>query len=166
MSKSGRSAPPQTPSPPDDAPTFIETLLIAAVTMLLIWRLLSPTEGATLGYGLWTVQFSLAALVLWSVGYWRRKVRSFQFHKVDIAVALFVAGHLISGFLALTRDADQRATINMLAEWAGLGATYFLIRQTFTTWDIRRQIVVIMLAPTRNFFLLSLIRPSSISYTP
>ena len=146
MSKSGRTAPPQTESPPGDAPTIIEMLLIAAVAMLLVWRLLSPTEGATLGFGLWMAQFSFAALVLWSVGYWRRKVRGFQFHKVDIAVALFVVGHLVSGFLALTGDADQRATINMLAEWAGLGATYFLMRQTFTTWDIRRQIVVIMLA--------------------
>ncbi|QDT50827.1 O-Antigen ligase [Symmachiella dynata] len=146
MSKSGRSAPPQTESPPGEAPTIIETLLIAAVAMLLVWRILSPTEGATLGLGLWMAQFSFAALVLWSLGYWRRKVRSFQFHKVDIAVALFVTGHLISGLLALTGDANQRATINMLAEWAGLGATYFLMRQTFTTWDIRRQIVVILLA--------------------
>ncbi len=148
MTKSGKKTPVERHSSPDNARPLLDTLLLAAVSLLLVWRLLSPTEGASLGYGLWTAQLSYAALVLWSVGLWRRKTSQFQFHRIDVAVAFFIAGHLISGCLALTGDADQRATINMLAEWGGLGATYFLMRQTLTTWDIRRQIVVIMLATT------------------
>ncbi len=128
--------------------SVLEALLTAAVSLLLVWRLLSPTEGASLGYGLWAAQFTFVTLVLWAVCCWRRGAFQLQFCKIDIAVALLVTGHLFSGFLALRGAADQRATINLLCEWAALAATYFLMRQTFRTGEIRRQIIVIMLAVT------------------
>ncbi len=118
----------------------------ASVALLLVWRSISATEGAVLGYGLWSAQFSIAALVLWGVCCWWRGAWSLRFGKIDVAVGLFFAGHLLSGAWALSGEANQRATINMLCEWSGLAATYVLLRQTLITHEIRRQIVVIMLA--------------------
>jgi len=130
----------------DELPPLIESVLLAAISMILVWRLLIPTEGASQGHGLWIAQCSLAALVLWVLCCWRRGGWRLQFHRMDLAVALVFGGHLFAGFWALAGDADQRATINMLCEWAGLAATYFLLRQTFVTVELRRQITLIMIA--------------------
>lgn len=126
----------------------LDDFIAGAVSLLFVWRLLAPTEGAALGEGLPMVQFSLGVLVLWAVRCWRRGCFEARLEKIDIAASAFVLGHVIAAVIALSQEADQRATINMICEWSGLGATFFLLRQTARTEIVRRQIVVVVLAVT------------------
>jgi hypothetical protein len=50
-------------------------------------------------------------------------------HLLDIGVALFIGGHVISGVIVLVTSGQQRHAANLLAEWLGLGCAWIVLRE-------------------------------------
>lgn len=140
-----KSAQPQA----EDSRGPIGGLLAGLVGMLLVARLLVPTEAAADGNTLWMVQLWLAAGLLWVWFRWRERDVGVHFDYLDLWLGLLVGGHVLSAVAVVATEGQKRAAINMLWEWVGLGVSFFLIRQILrTSADIRRLILVMVSTAT------------------
>ena len=121
-------------------------LLEGVVAMLLVARLLEPPEGAVLGQTLWVTQLWFAGVILWGWDAFRRSDYRLRVGWIDAALWLVVAGHAISTAKVFFGGGDQRAALNLLWEWAGLGASFFLLRQVQRSREQAERLIRIMLA--------------------
>ena len=71
-----------------------------------------------------------------------------RFGWIDLTVWILVAGHVISALSVIITaggDGDQRAALNMMWEWVGLGISFFLLRQILSGrsegWNLLAAIV-------------------------
>ncbi len=103
--------------------------LLPAATALWVARPLYPSESAAVqGDGLPAVMFWLVLLVVWFSG----AIRQPRFHMrcgwVDLVLLAAVVWHTVSA-IWWAGHASPRPAINMLWEWLGFAASFFLIRQ-------------------------------------
>ncbi len=117
--------PPLTSAPPTPNAWSVRlttaTLGCALVLFTLRWFL--PTEDAASGEQLgWAVAWMLVALA-WSLCGPRVPLR-----QSDLAVLLIVGGHLLGGVVVLAGGGQRRIAMNLMTEWLGLGATWFVLR--------------------------------------
>ena len=154
MSQSKRKRHTQTPHkrsrvrrPAKQANSSLETLLKWSLGVLLTARMLIPTEAAVQGDSLWIVQLWLGLGVLWA---WNCRVNEdyrIRFDGIDLTVWLLVAGHVISALcVVVTAGGDQRAALNMMWEWVGLGISFFLLRQILRGRSEGRNLLVAIVA--------------------
>ena len=88
-------------------------VLLAWAPLLARW--LTPTEGTSLGDTLWlTVLTFLAAIVVT----WHRSQNAviFRLDRLDLAVCLLAAAHVISAVVVVATEGQKRAATNMLWE--------------------------------------------------
>jgi hypothetical protein len=125
---------------------FLDRCVVAIVGLVVVARLLTPTEGADAGQTLWIVQFCLLGLVLWGYRQFRRRSVAIRWTTIDAAVGLLVAGQVVAALWVLATDGDKRAALNMLWEWIGVGTTFFLVRQTIATAVDRQRLALSLVA--------------------
>ena len=115
-------------------------LLAGFAVAMFVARLLVPTEAAANGDLLWLTQCWLLLAVAWVVDAYRRGRLRFRCDRLDVAVGVLVAGHVVSAVvIILLNDGEKRAALNMLWEWVGLGVSFVILRQVLQTrLDIRR----------------------------
>jgi hypothetical protein len=117
--------------------------LLAAV---IVCRLLTPTDAAAVGETIWIAQLALLALLVWVLAVHRSGVMRLCFGWVDGSVLLFCLGHIVGALVVVATDGDKRAALNMLWEWCGVGATYFLMRQMLTSPAARCSLLLVIAA--------------------
>jgi tetratricopeptide (TPR) repeat protein len=144
MSKSKRTPAPQ-PAPGRGAQTQstvsdpLTGLLRTLVIGLILVRWLIPTESAPGGETLWIVQLDFAAVILWVWSCLRSGNYAVRWSLFDCALWVLVAAHCLSAAVVFVTGGDRRTALNLAWEWVGLGATFFLLRQTIqTALDARR----------------------------
>lgn len=121
-------------------------VLITALTGLVVMcRLLTPTEGAVVGETLWIAQLSLVGGLALVFAAYRSGEMPIRLNWVDAAVTLLAASHGLSA-LVNWQTLDRRAACNMLCEWAGLLATWFLLRWCLAASANRRAMLVLYLS--------------------
>ncbi len=126
---------------PDD---FFQSLLKILVGMLLVARLLLPTEASVQGDTLWLVQLWLLTGLFWIWTCYRSGDYRFRFNRLDALLWLVVAGHAVATFVVLRDGGQKRAAINMTWEWVGLTAAFFLTRQVVRTGtDVARLVYAV-----------------------
>ena len=143
----GRTSVPQrserTPSRlPAQSEDILEPVLGFTVSLLLLARMLIPTESADAGDTLWIVQLWLGAGLIWCWVKYRQRDFHVRLDWYDLAVWLLVAGHVISAMHVVCTVGHKRAAVNMLWEWIGLGVLFFLVRRTATTAHARSHLLV------------------------
>jgi hypothetical protein len=131
-----------------DATTPIDrwqSILLAAFVALLVARILVPEDtGGQNGYG---APFNVLWLVLacaWLLGRLRRGNLALSFGLPDALMLALVAWHTASALVAFYAG-SPRPAINMLWEWIGLGAAFFLARQIIGTVREARAVIVVMI---------------------
>jgi hypothetical protein len=150
MSKTKRTTAPQ-PAPlrgvqtrsmvSDPADGLLRTLVIG----LILVRWLIPTESAPAGETLWLVQLDFAAVLLWAWSCLRSGNYAVRWSLFDCALWALVAAHCLSAAVVFATGGDRRTALNMAWEWVGLGATFFLLRQTIqTALDARRLAAIVV----------------------
>jgi hypothetical protein len=134
----------------EQADSSLEKLLKWSLGVLIVTRMLIPTEAAVQGDSLWIVQLWLGLGVLWA---WNCRVNEdyrIRFDWIDLTMWLLVAGHVISALSVVVKaGGDQRAALNMMWEWVGLGIGFFLLRQVL--WkgsEVRNFLVAIVAVST------------------
>ncbi len=125
--------------PPRD---LLAPILPACVCLLLVWRMLVPTESAQAGDTLWITEGWLVLAIGWAWLRLRNDPTPFAFDRYDLAVAVFTGGHVVSAIALLAGTGDKRAALNMLWEWLALAISFVLIRRVIVTRDQRRTLVL------------------------
>ena len=128
------------------AESVLGELLSLTVGLLLVVRMLVPTESAEDGSTLWIVQFWLAAGLLWAWNAFRERDDRIRWDRLDVAFWSIVLAHVVSAVAVLLNGGQKRAAINLTWEWVGLGVCFFLMRQTLRTGSAARRLVGIMVA--------------------
>jgi O-antigen ligase len=120
--------------------------LLAAMTALVVARVLFPSESAaSQGDGLSMVMLWIAIGVFWLLGVVGRPLFALRFGWTDAAVLLLVIWTAVASLWAV-QHGTPRPAVNMLWEWVGLGLCFFLARQFIVTPRERRAIVAVMIA--------------------
>jgi len=122
--------------------SLLRTLVIA----LIVVRWLIPAESAGMGDTLWLVQLDFAAVILWAWGRLRSATYAARFSLFDWALWALVVAHWISAAAVFAFGGDRRTALNLAWEWVGLGATFFLLRQTIQTAPDARRLAAIAVA--------------------
>ncbi len=113
---------------PHEPRGLFELLAGALLGTVVIARLLTPTDAAAIGETLWIAQLSLLAFILFALAAWRADGLRIELHWVDGSVLLLCLGHVSAALVVVATRGDKRAALNMLWEWCGVAATYFLMR--------------------------------------
>ena len=121
-------------------------LLQALVGMLIVARLLYPPESSVLGETLWITQGWMLGVIIWGWDAFRRNDYRLRIGLLDAALWLVVLGHGLSTLWVLAGNGNQRAALNMFWEWAGLGLSFFLLRQVLRTKSDGRRLLTLMIA--------------------
>jgi hypothetical protein len=116
------------------------------LAMVMICRLLTPTDAASVGETIWIAQLTFLALLIWSLACFRAGQVEIRFDWVDGSVLLLCLGHVAGALLIAATAGDQRAALNMLWEWCGVAATYFLMRQVLTAPAARHSLLLVIAA--------------------
>lgn len=124
-----------------DQSDWLDGLVTLLTATLFLCRLLTPTEGASVGETLWIVQLTLLALAVWALATYRSGEFIWRPDWIDGAVCLIGIGQLISAAVN-QGQADRRAMLNMVWEWCGLVATWFLMRRVAQRPGDRRSLVL------------------------
>jgi tetratricopeptide (TPR) repeat protein len=127
-----------------EPPGFLDHAVTALTAMVVMCRLLTPTEGAAAGETLWIAQLSLFAALAASVAAYLAGGFRFRLSWIDGAVCTIAVGELISAAVNYTQ-ADRRAMVNMLWEWCGLIVTWFLLRELADRPADRRRLLASVL---------------------
>ncbi len=137
-----------TPAPPPRAAplSWLDRATGGLLTAVIVCRLLTPTDAAAVGETIWIAQLALLALLVWSLAGFRSGSMRVRFDWVDGSVLLFCLGPVASALVIVATDGDKRAALNMLWEWCGVGATYFLMRQMLTSTAARRSLLLVIAA--------------------
>ena len=134
---------------PARSPTSARAALLSATdviaclsTALLIVRWLLPAEAAARGDQLWIP----AAWCLLAGGWlWFSRGPYRPLSLVDLCVALLIAGHLLGGVFVFQTGGQLRTTVNLMAEWVGLGCAWIVLREALLQpgWmdEVRRAIL-------------------------
>lgn len=137
-------------SPPPQTEIYLEgglfSLMQAIAALLLAARWLLPPEGAVFGETLWIVQLWVGVILLWVWDVYRRNDYRLRMDALDLAVGVVVLGHIVSAIPVLNGEGDQRAALNLLWEWVGLGVSFFVVRQLLRTRKDCQRLIGILLA--------------------
>jgi len=107
-----------------------DTCFLAVAMGLFAARLAFPSESAALmGDGQLFVVGWLALVAAWFAFQARSNRAGLKWSLVDTLLAALLGWHTLAGLVAL-RTGAPRPALNMLWEWLGLGAAYFVVRQT------------------------------------
>ncbi|MCA9068037.1 MAG: hypothetical protein KDA84_03905, partial [Planctomycetaceae bacterium] len=140
--------PTKSSSPPKE--TYVEgglfSLMQVAVALLVAARWFIPPESAVFGETLWIVQLWLGIVLLWVWDAYRRNDYRVRIDALDLGVGMVVFGHIISAIPVLRGQGDQRAALNLLWEWVGLGVSFFLLRQLLRTRKDYQRLIGILVA--------------------
>ena len=97
----------------------------------MLARWLTPTEGTGLGDTLWLTTLTLFVAVV--VSWHRTRIGdTFRFDRLDVAVCLLCAAHVLSALWIVATDGQKRAATNMLWEWTAIAVQFLLVRASFT----------------------------------
>ncbi len=118
--------------------------ILSAACVIILSRLLTPTEGAISGETLWVAQLTFGSLLVWGYACFRNGHLSLALDFLDLSVALLVMGHMMAAATVLWATGDRRAALNMLWEWAAVGGTFFLTRRALESQAGRRGLILLL----------------------
>jgi tetratricopeptide (TPR) repeat protein len=121
-------------------------LLRVLVVGLLLVRWLIPAESAGAGDTLWIVQLDFAAVIVWAWSRLRSADFAVRWSLFDWALWALVTAHCLAAGFVFVSGGDRRTALNMAWEWIGLGATFFLVRQTIHTALAARRLALVIVA--------------------
>ena len=135
----------------------------AAAVMLLVARVLVPTEGAVQGDSLWITLLWFPVAAVWML--FRHSSSSFSpttspppretsrgrwtfrpGRVLEAGVVLLVTGHLLATAGVFLHGGDRRAAVNLLWEWVALATAWYVLRSLLAGSTFRRQLLRVMLA--------------------
>jgi O-Antigen ligase len=134
MAKHGAGPQARKPTPPRDVPRavphgeLVRRVLQLGLTAVFVATPLIPSEAPASGAGVMLILLWLLLLVAWSVAMFIWPQAGLRWGWVDSIVTLFLVLHTASALVAASRG-DARAAINLLWQWVGFGACFFLARQ-------------------------------------
>lgn len=113
------------------ATSRVDGWTIAALALFLA-RFFLPAEGVIEGQTLWIVCGWLGLAALRFFFHWRDgNAARTPWTLMDAAVALLVAGHLVSGGIAFATGGNLRSTLNSFWEWGGIAVAWLVLRELF-----------------------------------
>ncbi len=119
-------------------------LVAGTALALTVTRWLLPAEATAEGDSLWIALVWLAMggfYGLWK--FWIPGQR--RFDGADLAAALFIGGHVVSGCIVLTGDGNRRAALNLIWEWLSLGVLWIVWRDLLQAPRHRTALIAVML---------------------
>ncbi|MFN0052757.1 MAG: O-antigen ligase family protein [Planctomycetales bacterium] len=135
---------PQSSSDADSITGGLDRLVTLLTSAVIFCRLLTPTEGAVQGETLWIGQLALLALIVWVMVAFRADRVRWRLDWIDGAVSLLGLGPAIAALVNYSQ-ADKRAVVNLLWEWVGLMATWFLVRRLLVRRGARQTLLTVFL---------------------
>lgn len=120
---------------------------VAAGILCTIWWV--PPESSPLGETSWRAIVWLVLAVFWSIRLGMTKTKTLRagtWNWLDVAMALMVAGHLLGGLQVLLSSGQKRAAANLLIEWVGLGAAWWVLRCVGPNANFRHRVWQLMVA--------------------
>jgi len=121
---------------------------LAAGLLMTIWWI--PPEAAVDGDTSWRAIAWLLLAVLWSLHLSLSRVACGVSHNrwngFDVSVALIVGGHVVGGCLVLLTTGQKRTSANLLVEWLGLAAAWWVLRGLAGDQRFRDSVTRMMLA--------------------
>lgn len=138
-----------TPAPanPDAAERSRLPELLSGIQLLLIGTLICaryflPAESAPLGDTLPITLGWFLVAILFSGTLLIDKRSRLRFDRFDFGVWLLVLGQVISTLMLIfSGEGQQRAALNMMWEWVGLGLTFSLSRRLLATFSLRGTLI-------------------------
>jgi tetratricopeptide (TPR) repeat protein len=120
-------------------------LLAGGWIALTFARWLLPAEASVEGETLWIagLWFLVGAAVAFHCG--RANACRRRLDAADLAAALFVGGHVLSGVVVLATQGDRRAALNLVWEWLSLGVFWFAGRTLLADVRLRHALIPLML---------------------
>jgi O-antigen ligase/Tfp pilus assembly protein PilF len=115
-------------------------MLAAAMGLFAARLAFAPESAALFGDGQLLVVAWLALAAAWLIVQARRPDTGLRWSLVDTLLAALLGWHTLAGLVAL-RFGAPRPALNMLWEWLGLGAAYFVVRQTAVRASLARAAV-------------------------
>lgn len=115
--------------PGAEPPHRVPVIFVASGLALFAARYFLPAESAHLGETLWIVALWLLLALLWALARLRLDLPVPRIDGADAAVWLLVTGHVVSAAAVLLTEGQQRAALNMLWEWVGIGVAVSLLRR-------------------------------------
>jgi tetratricopeptide (TPR) repeat protein len=125
---------------------LLERVAAALLTAVIACRQLTPTDGAATGETIWIAQFALLVVAVWVFAMYRAGVLRLEFDWIDGAVLLLCLGHVGGALVVTVTSGDKRGALNLLWEWCGVLATFFLLRRIVTTSGLRRNLLLVVAA--------------------
>jgi hypothetical protein len=126
--------------------TTLERVTAALLTAVIVCRLLTPTDGAATGETIWIAQFAILVLLVWVFAAYRARALRLEFDWVDGSVLLLCLGHIMGALVVTATSGDKRGALNLLWEWCGVLATFFVLRRTMATSEARRSLLLVVAA--------------------
>ncbi|QDV49325.1 O-antigen ligase family protein [Gimesia fumaroli] len=133
---------PSQPTPP--APSFqrlpwlLDGIQLFLIGTLITARYLLPAESAPQGETLPITLGWFLVAILFCGTLLSDRTRRFRIDRYDLGVWLLVSGQVISTLVMIyTAEGQQRAALNMMWEWVGLGLTFSITRRLIATTPLR-----------------------------
>jgi hypothetical protein len=137
----------QRPALANQAPAgLLEGVVAALLTAVVVSRLLTPTDGAATGETIWIAQLAILVLAVWVFAAYREGRMRLDVGWIDGAVLLLCLGHVGGSLMVVATAGDKRAALNLLWEWCGVLATFFLLRRTMTKSTARQNLLLAVAA--------------------
>ena len=132
----------QTPDEPASiGDTSRTNLLRAAAGLAIAGRFLVPTEAAVLSptpggaaADGWLSILSLAAVAVWAVGAWRNRT-PVRWGAAGWCLLGLTLAHAAAAVPVLTGGGNRRGAVEVVLNWAGVTASFFLLRQLWRPGD-------------------------------
>ncbi|MDI9446719.1 MAG: hypothetical protein QM844_21365, partial [Planctomycetota bacterium] len=145
-SKGRQPSPPSTASPARPVLRRPAAWLPGPLVAIFVLRPLYPSESVAVeGDGLVVAILWLLLLAAWAWALLREPRARILAGWPDLALGLLAIWHSIAAVRAFFWG-SPRPALNMLWEWVGLAAAFFLARQSFRTGLERRAVAAVMIA--------------------
>ena len=124
----GQGLKPSVGDVPADAPHRWQQIWSGMVAAIFFSRFFLPAESAAQGDTLWIAGLWMLCGLVWTAGIWRGALPRFRFDGLDLAVAVWIGGQVVSALIVVLTAGDKRAAANLGWEWLAIGVVWLVFR--------------------------------------
>jgi hypothetical protein len=111
------------------------------VVAVFFSRFFLPAESTVLGDTLWIAALWMLCGLAWAVGIWRCGFSRIRLDALDVAVAVWIGGQVVSALVVVLTVGDKRAAANMGWEWIAIGIVWLVFRHGIVEWSMRSAVL-------------------------
>ena len=115
------------------------------VAAIFFSRFFLPAESAAQGDTLWIAGLWMLCGLVWMAGVWRGAFPRFRFDGLDLAVAMWIGGQVVSALIVVLTTGDKRAAANLGWEWIAIGMVWLVFRHGIVEWSQRSSLLRAMI---------------------